>query len=60
MNRAGLLFALVCFIAALGVPPGLAADPLDRLFEQTRVNKENVRVEFPVAAPARVIAIEEE
>ena len=55
MNRAGLLFALVCFIAALGVPPGLAADPLDRLFEQTRVNKENVRVEFPVAASVPLV-----
>ncbi|MCU0531271.1 MAG: amidohydrolase family protein [Syntrophales bacterium] len=50
MKRAGLLFALLCVMASPGVPPALAGDPLDRLFEQTRVKREDVRVDFPGAA----------
>lgn len=55
MKSAGLLFALACFPAVFAASTGLAADPLDRLFEQTRVNREDVRIEFPGAASVPLV-----
>ena len=57
MNRAVLIIFLVSFLAAPGASPGFAADRLERLFDLTRVKKENVRVEFPGAASVPLVDV---